>query len=129
MVMKKSEAISLLRDIILCHMNCQCCSTEEEMYSKILEEIVLKIGLYFPFKSIAETGLSKLVATLRVATEALEKIQKIVDEQAENEGLWSVPIGRLQTISEANLQHELRVLHATIETYGISKLAELAKEK
>lgn len=47
--------------------------------------------------------------------EALTSIQKIVNEQAADEALWSVYIDRLQPISEAYLQQELRRLHAAIE--------------
>ena len=47
--------------------------------------------------------------------EALEAqrdaIQQVVDEQAEDEGLWF----RAQTAAEAYLQQELRRLHAAVE--------------
>lgn len=46
---------------------------------------------------------------------ALDDIQRVVDKQAEDEALWSVPLDRLQPISEAYLQQELRGLHAVIE--------------
>jgi hypothetical protein len=46
----------------------------------------------------------------------LSRIQSLVNEQAEDEGLWAVPIPpQLQPISEAYLQQELRRLHAEIE--------------
>ena len=45
------------------------------------------------------------------ATKALYKIQGVVDEQAEDEGLWFVA----RTAPEAYLQAELRRLHAVIE--------------
>ena len=50
----------------------------------------------------------------------LEKIQKVVNEQAEDEGLWSFPCDsdgnlKLQPIGEAMLQQALRRLHAVIE--------------
>jgi hypothetical protein len=47
--------------------------------------------------------------------EALEKIQAAVNEQAEDEGLWSVPWEGLQPVAEAYLQQELRNLHMVIE--------------
>lgn len=47
--------------------------------------------------------------------EKLKKIREVVNEQAEDEALWSIPIGRLQNIAEAYLQQELRKLHALIE--------------
>jgi len=38
--MKRSEMVNILRNSVLHHMNCQdCCKTDEEMYSMILEEI------------------------------------------------------------------------------------------
>lgn len=40
-------------------------------------------------------------------------LKKIVDEQAEDDGLWFVA----ETASEAYLQQELRKLHAEIEHY------------
>jgi hypothetical protein len=50
------------------------------------------------------------------AESKLSRIQSLVNEQAEDEGLWAVPIPpQLQPISEAYLQQELRRLHAEIE--------------
>lgn len=43
------------------------------------------------------------------------KIRALVDEQAEDGELWSIPFDRLQPISEAYMQQELRRLHALIE--------------
>lgn len=38
--MKRSTMVQLLRDSILNHMNCQdCCETDEDLYSRVLEEI------------------------------------------------------------------------------------------
>lgn len=47
--------------------------------------------------------------------QALLEIQSLVDEQAEDEALWSVPAQGTQPIGEAYLQQELRRLHALIE--------------
>lgn len=52
--------------------------------------------------------------------EMLQKIQAVVDEQAEDEALWSLPCDsngnlKLQPIGEAMLQQALRRLHAVIE--------------
>ena len=47
--------------------------------------------------------------------EKIARVKELVDEQAADEGLWSFPVGRSQTISEAHLQQELRRLHAAIE--------------
>lgn len=43
----------------------------------------------------------------------LKQLQAMVDEQAEDEGLWFQAV----TASEAYLQQELRKLHACIERY------------
>lgn len=47
--------------------------------------------------------------------DALQRIRALVDEQAEDEGLWGInPFGE-QPITEAYLQQELRRLHALVE--------------
>ena len=48
---------------------------------------------------------------------ALKDIRKLVDEQAEDEGLWF----DTETTSEAYLQTHLRRLHALIEHYTVSE--------
>lgn len=48
---------------------------------------------------------------------ALKAIRTLVDQQAEDEGLWSVPAFGTQPISEAYLQQELRRLHAAVEQH------------
>lgn len=45
------------------------------------------------------------------AASEIERIKTIVNQQAEDEGLWFVA----RTAPEAYLQHELRRLHAAIE--------------
>jgi hypothetical protein len=47
---------------------------------------------------------------------ALAEIRKLVDEQAENEGLWFIA----ETAPEAYLQRQLRLLHALIEHFTTS---------
>jgi len=47
--------------------------------------------------------------------ESARKIKALVAQQAEDEGLWSVPVFGLQSIGEAYLQRELRKLHSLIE--------------
>lgn len=44
-----------------------------------------------------------------------DKVKAIVNEQANDVGLWSMPLDRQQTIYEAHLQKALRRLHAEIE--------------
>lgn len=52
---------------------------------------------------------------------ARDAIMEVVNEQADDDGLWSVPFYGLQPIAEAHLQQELRRLHAVIErAYGVS---------
>jgi hypothetical protein len=50
-------------------------------------------------------------------TSNLGAIRAVVDRQAEDEALWSLPLERQQSIVEAYLQQELRHLHAVIEDY------------
>lgn len=52
---------------------------------------------------------------LKDAGNRLAAIQRLVDAQAKDEALWSVPAEGTQRISEAHLQQELRRLHASIE--------------
>lgn len=56
-------------------------------------------------------NLTVTVADLRAENERLARARAIVDEQAEDEGLWF----RAQTAAEAYLQQELRRLHAAVE--------------
>jgi hypothetical protein len=44
---------------------------------------------------------------------ALDAIREMVDQQAEDQGLWF----RAETAPEAYLQQELRKLHAEVEKY------------
>lgn len=44
-------------------------------------------------------------------------IRAVVDRQAEDEGLWSLPLSGSQPIMEAYLQQELRHLHKVVEDY------------
>lgn len=55
--------------------------------------------------------LRGLIDRIRVAEERLAKIQAVVDEQAEDEGLWC----RAEHIFEDYLQLALRRLHRAIE--------------
>jgi hypothetical protein len=48
---------------------------------------------------------------------ALEEIRKLVDRQAEDEGLWFQAV----TAPEAYLQQELRLLHALIEHFTLDR--------
>ena len=44
---------------------------------------------------------------------ALKEIRKLVNTQAEDDGLWF----QAETASEGYLQHHLRILHSLIEHY------------
>ena len=46
----------------------------------------------------------------------LDDLYALVDEQAEDEGLWSTRLDGTLSIAEAYLQQELRRLHALIES-------------
>lgn len=48
---------------------------------------------------------------------SLQELRDLVNEQAEDESLWGVTIDKLQPITEAYLQQELRRLHTTVEAY------------
>jgi hypothetical protein len=54
--MKRSDMIKILRDSFLEHMNCQCCSTDEELYSKVLQ-ILEKAGMLPPNCKLHEPGI------------------------------------------------------------------------
>lgn len=49
--------------------------------------------------------------SLKVLTKDLRELRRLVDEQAEDEGLWFI----VCYASEGYLQHELRRLHAEVE--------------
>lgn len=49
-------------------------------------------------------------------TVALTGLMALVEEQAKDQALWSVPVMGRQPISEAYLQDELRKLHTAIQT-------------
>lgn len=37
--MKRSQMIEILQETVQDHMNCQCCQTDDEMYSKMLKTL------------------------------------------------------------------------------------------
>jgi hypothetical protein len=55
--------------------------------------------------------------------ERLEAIGKIINEQAEDEGLWFVA----ETAPEAYLQQELRRLHAAVEKFWQAGIASVPR--
>ena len=59
------------------------------------------------------TGAQKLVELDAIEAAPL---YALVDEQAADEGLWSTRLDGSTSITEAHLQHELRRLHALIES-------------
>jgi len=59
------------------------------------------------------------------AVTALEGVQRLVDKQAEDEGLWFVAV----TAPEAYLQQDLRMLHGLVESDLNSARAHLAEAK
>ena len=67
--------------------------------------------------------LKRANAALLAVVEAAKAARSLVDEQAEDEGLWSVPLVEgTQSIVEAYLQQELRRLHAIIEAFPLDAL-------
>ncbi len=63
----------------------------------------------------APTWLEALCQRVEELEAKLNCIQSLVDEQAQDEGLWAVPALGTQRIAEAYLQQELRKLHAVVE--------------
>ena len=58
-----------------------------------------------------EPPINAAITALRAALAQPSISQQVVDEQAEDEGLWF----RAETAAEAYLQQELRRLHAAVE--------------
>ena len=77
----------------------------------------------------AEAALQMTKATHALKIAAVEAqrdaIQQVVDEQAEDEGLWFVA----QTAAEAYLQQELRRLHAAVEGAARAAIKAVEGEK
>lgn len=71
-----------------------------------------------------ESSLAEEQARGRRYRESLRAIRLMVDVQAEDEGLWSIPVEGLQSIVEAYLQQELRRLHECVEHYIKAALAD-----
>lgn len=67
------------------------------------------------YRRLASLEMQRVIARLDWLMGRLTAIQAIVDEQAEDEGLWTLPFDGLQPIMEAYLQQELRRLHAAVE--------------
>ena len=65
-------------------------------------------------------GLLDSAARCEQLEAALASIRTIVDEQAEDKGLWAIPLPLgTQPIMEAYLQQELRRLHAVVELAAV----------
>lgn len=59
----------------------------------------------------------------------LTELKELVEEQANDEGLWSLPLVEgTQPIMEAYLQQELRRLHAAVEAVFITEGDFLAEK-
>ena len=63
------------------------------------------------FGEVSRDPIVSYTAYLAGYTAAMEKAQALVDEQAEDPGLWFMA----EQFREAHLQQELRRLHAVIE--------------
>lgn len=66
-------------------------------------------------RSVKEMVILLDEAEARGRKAGLEPILKLVNEQAEDEGLWALNLDGTLPIGEAYLQQELRKLHAVIE--------------
>lgn len=74
----------------------------------------------WPYEKKLHEKIKELEEKQKILVDALKNIQSVVNEQAEDGGLWCVEIeinGEWHPISigEAYLQQELRKLHAVIE--------------
>ena len=67
---------------------------------------------------LCEREIATLKRALLAVAEAAKAARSLVDEQAEDEGLWSGS----ESIVEAYLQQELRRLHAIIEAFPLDAL-------
>ena len=70
-----------------------------------------RILLYDLCTSTASTRIQEAIARIEALEAADSLIKHLVNEQAEDEGLWFVA----ETAAEAYLQQELRRLHRLIE--------------
>lgn len=61
------------------------------------------------------SALRDAYCTRNEISDKLIRIRAVVDEQAEDEGLWGVSLEGTQPITEVYLQQALRRLHAVIE--------------
>lgn len=58
-----------------------------------------------------------------------ELLCEIVDLQACDESLWAMPAGRIQTVDEACLRHELRALAWLIEEASLDEIRATIKSR
>lgn len=63
------------------------------------------------FIAAARMHVPRLLAEVRALRAEFAKVQQVVNEQADDPGLWS----EAQTVPEAHLQKALRTIHAVIE--------------
>ncbi len=87
------------------------CGVGSKMANKAL--VLLRLHLR-PF--VVTTGEGVNASSPLNVMRQLQTLKEIVAEQAEDEGLWGVPLPpQKQMISEAHLQPELRKLHSAVE--------------
>lgn len=79
-------------------------------------------SFYGPHSVVEPSDSEKRIADLE---SRLSAIQAVVDEQAEDDGLWF----HAQYITEDHLQRELRRLHRVIERAALSLRSETECEK
>lgn len=77
--MKRSEMVAKLRESFIKHMECECCRTDEEMYSTILTELETK-GMRPPanpwFEGQWSPEVSRLEANKEIALRLLSMAEK-----------------------------------------------------
>ena len=69
---------------------------------------------YVSFSDVMDWGDANIKKDEKMRAK-FNKIEALVKEQAEDEGLWSVPAKGKQRIAEARLQKALRDLHRLID--------------
>lgn len=82
---------------------------------KLASEYELKKYTSGDYGQLYDAYLAGFAAASARAEGLVRALEAKVNEQANDDGLWSVPWEGLQPIAEAYLQQELRALHVAIE--------------
>jgi hypothetical protein len=79
--------------------------------NKMTEQELKDIELYLEWDDLSTDDAHKIISEIRRLQDKLNVIQSVVDEQANNIGLWIWP----ENAVEEYIQSELRRLHKVIE--------------